>query len=238
MDERIHTYRECASFINDNMKNEDMRNFVFGTREVSFRMLRGIGILSRLVNVEFAVIYMKWVTLNRQTVRNFKSVHFHNAHKALLDLYRRVEFDLDEAIYVISEARKDVIELGENSFFYDLITADTDCKFSKVFDLIYTWKKDYQTAEDRQDVLLSYLTVLLQTFCGVMNCSCSFENGRLLFSIGDLVLKPYDFVYIDDSGVPYLLVGQTVVNNSTNRKYVSLDGLCTINVVDNGLNQI
>lgn len=234
----IRTYRECASFVNDNMKDEEMRNFVFGAREVSFRALRGIGVLSKLVNAEFAVIYMKWVTLNRQTIRQFRSRHFLNVHYALVDLYQSVEFDLDEAIYVISEARKDVMALGDDSFFYDLIDGNTNCKFSKIFDLIYTWKKDYQVAEAQQDVLLSYLVLLLQTFRGVMTCSCAIENGKYVFSVADQILKPYDFMYTDDSGVTYLLVGQMALGNSVNSRYVSLDGLCNINVVRDNLSQI
>lgn len=234
----IGTYAECADFVRSALKDEDMRAIVFGYRgDLSGRDLRigGIPVMRSLINMEFALIYMKWASTHDRVLREHcsRSRHFQNVHRALGDLYRYIGFDLDEAIYVISEVRKDIAERNESSLFYGYINADSPCKLSKIFNMIYDWIKGRQSSDINIDVLAENLGSLLESFDGVMNCRYyPDDNGNPTFSIGNDTLQHREFVYIDANGKMYLLAHHFKTESSINSVYMSLDGQENITIIE------
>ena len=105
----IVNYKEAAALLNERIRSASLKEFLFGSENVSHRQVKGIGAIYKLLKADFVLIYLAFLRLSRTEIYSYKSRYFGNVADAFGRLYHDNSFGLDMVIYVLSEAQKDVI---------------------------------------------------------------------------------------------------------------------------------
>lgn len=221
----ITNYKQCAAYVNERITDPSMREAIFGIKEVSFRDIKGVGSLYKILKVQFAIVYLKWLNASRGTLNSYTSNHFKKINTVLFSLYKTQNVDLDVIVYIMSEVQRDIIEQKDKSFFYGLLNENVFCEFSKLYGIINEWIRSVQTAEDDKETLLIYLVTLLQSVDGVAGSILNRDDKTLTFI--DSVYNLRDVISFDENGDTFLLTNRTYVGNKIQYEYVSIDGLYT-----------
>jgi len=221
----IINYKQCAVYANERIKDSSMREIIFGIKEVSFRDIKGVGSLYKILRTQFAVVYIKWLNVSRSVLNSYQSTHFKKINPVLFSLYKTQKLDLDVIVYVMSEVQRDIIEQKEKSFFYGLLNNGVFCEFSKLYGVINEWVRSVQTSEDDKETILKYLVILLQSVDGVANSILNREEKTLVVLNNSYKLN--DILIFDESGDTFLLTNRLYVGNKIQYEYVSIDGLYT-----------
>lgn len=221
----IINYKQCAAYVNERIKDFGMRETIFGIKEISFRDIKGVGTLYKILRAQFAVVYLKWLNTSRSVLNLYQSTHFKKINPVLFSLYKTQKLDLDVIVYVMSEVQRDIIDQKEKSFFYGLLNDSVFCEFSKLYGVINEWVRSVQTSEDDKETILKYLVILLQSVDGVANSVLNREDKTLV--ILNNLYKLNDILIFDENGDAFLLTNRLYVGNKIQYEYVSIDGLYT-----------
>ena len=200
-----------------------MREVIFGAEEISFRDIKGVGSLYKVLKTQFAVVYIKWLNTSRSVLNTYHSNHFKKITTVLFSLYKTQKLDLDVIVYIMSEVQRDIIEEKEKSFFYGLLNENVFCEFSKLYGIIYEWTRSVQTSEDDKETILRYLVSLLQCVDGVANSIINRADKTI--SIFNNTYQLNDVIIFDENGDALLLTDRLYVGNKIQYEYVSIDGL-------------
>ena len=133
------TPNEIIDFINASFPYPLNREILFGSDRVAFRHVRGATPLIRIALLGAALLYIKWKRLSRKERLFYSSEHYDRVETLFINLYGAEVFDINSAIYILFEGRKDVVERKEKSFFNGLINIDESCEFGKIYRVVDEW---------------------------------------------------------------------------------------------------
>ena len=171
---------DLIEFLNKSYAYPINRTLLFGNPEIAYRHIWDGSPLYRITLLGALLIYLKWRNTSRQDRLNFDAKNYTRVESLFNELYGHEPFDLNSAIYILLEGRKDVIARREKSFFYGLINPDTPCEYGKIYSVVDEWK----TASDH--IIKSY--------------SEEYVNALLVDIVNSLtVLKEYEA--FDDNGI-------------------------------------
>lgn len=225
----IGSYKQAAAYINEAFAFPAMKKFIFGLEEVSFRDIKGIGSINKVLTAEFLLVYLTWFNTDRNKIRAYKSPHFDNASNVMNRLYRSQKFNLDVIIYVLSEGQNDIAELGEASFFYPLMDTRERCEFGKIYAMIDDWMNDLQTSEESVDKILHQFASVLKMSRALTNTDVvtEKENGELKtdFVVDGVTVKTWDVVYVDKMGNRSVLLDIGYEKEDALYHYMTIDDL-------------
>ena len=231
----IESYKQAAAYINEHFTYPKMREFIFGLEEVSFRDIKGIGSINKVLTAEFLLIYFKWGRLDRMGLRNFKSDHFDRASAVLKDLYKGQRFGLDTMIYVLSEGKKDIDERGEESFFYPLMDVSGPCEFGRIYSLIDEWMNDLQTSELYTEKILYHFASVIKMSKALTYTDATTTNElgvmKTFFKIGEDIIDTKDIVYIDKMGNRFVLLDIGYEKEDALFHYMTIDDFNLVTVI-------
>ena len=231
----IGSYKQAAAYINEAYSSAAIRKFVFGIEDVSFRDIKGIGSINKVLTVEFLLVYLTWFNTDRNLLRSYKSKHFERAAEVMKNLYRGQKFGLDVIIYVLSEGQKDIAEMGERSFFYPLMDVSERCEFGKIYSMIDDWMNDLQTSEDSVDKILHHFIPVIKMAKALSKADVTLEKTnegmRTDFVLDGKPLKSWDIVYIDRSGNRFVLLDIGYEKEDALYHYMTIDDLSRDTVI-------
>ncbi|MBQ7377699.1 MAG: hypothetical protein IJW71_05220 [Clostridia bacterium] len=232
----IASYKQAAAYINEAYASPAIRKFIFGLEEVSFRDIKGIGSINKVITVEFLLVYLTWLNTDRNTLRTYRSPHYERAAEVMSSLYRTQKFGLDVIIYVLAEGQKDIAEMGEQSFFYPLMDTTERCEFGKIYGLIDDWMNDLQTSEDSVDKILGHFIPVIKMAKALTRASVVTEKGRdgqlkTDFVLDGAPLPSWDIVYIDKSGNRFVLLDIGYEREDALYHYLTIDDLSRDTVI-------
>ena len=221
----IINYKQCAAYANERIKDPNVREFVFGIKELSYRDIKGVGALHKILRGQFAIVYLKWLNTSRSELNKYQSNHFKKINTVLFSLYKTQNLDLDVIIYIMSEAQRDIIDQKDQSFFYGLLNTNVFCEFSKLYGIITEWMRSLQTSEDDKETILKHLVVLLQS-SEALACAVINRDDKTL-EVLDNLYKLHDVIIFDENEEALLLTNRSYYRNKIQYEYVSMDGLYT-----------
>ncbi len=217
----ILTYKECAAYINSEVHDENLKEFVFLTRQVSFKHIKRMGPIYRVLLCSFSLIYLKWLSSTRKEAERYSGKHSDNVFNVLFGLYRSNQLNLDVVIYVLTEAQKDVIKNGESSFFADIISRENFCAYSKVYGLLDNWQRSVWAGEVDEDIILGHFVNVLNNSLWLRTAEYIPENNA--FILNGKKLSCRDVIYNDATNTKHILVDRTHMFEKIKRDYLSLD---------------
>ena len=225
----IESYKQAAKYINEAYASPALRKFIFGLEEISFRDIKGIGSINKVLTVEFLLVYLKWMNTSRAARRTYKSTHYDRAEEVMDRLYRGQKFGLDAIIYVLTEGQKDIREIGEKSFFYPYIDASVRCELGRIYGMIDDWMNDLQTSEEMVDKIRVHFVdvILMSKALTVADVMTEKVNGVLTtsFSLEGETLKTWDTVYVDGKGSRFVLLDIAYEGEDALYHYMTIDDL-------------
>ncbi|MBQ8147129.1 MAG: hypothetical protein IJ039_10120 [Clostridia bacterium] len=226
---KIESYKQAAAYINEAYEYPSLKSFVFGLSEISFRDIKGIGAINKVLTVEFLLIYLNWINTPRSQLRHYSSIHFEKASEVMRNLYRTQKFNLDVVIYVLTEGQKDVIELGEASFFYPFIDATKKCDFGAIYGMIDDWMNNLQTSEEMIDKILNqFISVITMAKALLKTDVVTVQDGKELktnFTFEGVPLNTWDIVHIDKAGNRFILMDIRYDKEDALYHYMTIDDL-------------
>lgn len=200
------TANEIIAFVNEYYLCPLNREILFGSDRVAFRHVRGSAPLIRIALLGAILLYIKWKRLSRKERLSYSSRHYDRVESLFTDLYGAEAFDINSAIYILLEGRKDVVERKEKSFFYGLISIDEPCEFGKVYRVVDEWlsttdhiNKSY-TEEYIFDLLLASIKslVILKEYKAISQDEFSFvKENDLLKDQFVLLYKDYECLLLN-----------------------------------------
>lgn len=225
----IESYKQAARYINESYSSPALRKFIFGLEEVSFRDIKGVGSINKVLTVEFLLVYLTWFNTDRNKLRTYKSTHFERASEVMKNLYRGQKFGLDVIIYVLSEGQKDIADLGEASFFYPLMNVTEHCEFGKIYSMIDDWMNDLQTSEDSNDKILAQFVPVIKMARALekadVTTAIEKDGSKTSFSLDGMTLKTWDIVYVDKTGNRFILLDIGYEREDALYHYMTIDDL-------------
>ena len=223
----ITTYKKAALYINDSITSAGVKSFVFGTGDVSHHDIKGVDAIYKLLIAEFAVIYLKWLGSGRSLLREYRSARFARISEVMNSLYKGQKLDLDVITYTLAEAQKDVLELGETSFFFELIDVTEPCKFGKLYGMIDEWKGNLQTSETMVEVVLAGFVSVARFSRALartdINLKRQGESVSIELTFDGQPLNVREMLYVDKTGQRYVLVDKGYEREDTLNYYMSID---------------
>ena len=221
----IVNYKEAAALLNERIASPSLKEFLFGSENVSHRQVKGIGAIYKLLKADFLLIYLAYLRLSRTEIYSYKSRYFSNVSDAFGRLYHDNSFGLDIVIYVLAEAQKDVIVNGEKSFFAPYLNPDVHFEYGKIYTLIDKWMSANHNEIAIETILAHFVTVV-ELSRGLYDCGVEIttEDGvtRVSFAHGDSLLHAKNLVHADENGYA-ILVFQTRYTDKTVSDYLTLD---------------
>ena len=225
----LGSYKKVAAYINETYAFPSMKKFIFGLEDISFRDIKGIGSINKVLTVEFLLIYLTWFNTDRNKLRSYKSVHFEKAADIMKNLYRSQKFNLDVIIYVLSEGQNDIAEIGEKSFFYPLMDTSEQCEFGKIYSMIDDWKNDLQTSEESVDKILHHFAsvIKMSRALATTDVVTEKEGGELKtnFVVNGEIVKTWDIVCVDKMGNRSVLLDIGYEKEDALYHYMTIDDL-------------
>ncbi|MBE6820919.1 MAG: hypothetical protein E7516_07695 [Ruminococcaceae bacterium] len=219
----ISTYKECAKYISENVKDEGVRELVFGEKNVTFRLIKTSAPIFRVMLCTFSLIYLKWLSYSRQELRKFSGKHSKKVFGVLEDLYKSVQFDSDIMIFVLTEAQKDIIENGENSFFDKIISKENFCAYSKLYELAYKCPKLEQADEKDEGVLLSQLVNVIGNSVWLESAVYNQQNNAFVFGGREIPCRDIIVSHGADEA-KHILIDKEHISDKVRRDYMSFFG--------------
>ena len=227
----ITTYKQAAAYINEYYASPKLREFIFGLEEVSFRDIKGIGAINKVLTAEFLIVYFSWASLDRNAMRPYRSKHFDHASEVMRSLYKGQKFGLDAMIYVLTEGKKDIAEKGESSFFYPLIDVSEPCELGRIYCLIDEWKNDLQTSETSVEVILNHFISVIKMAKALRTADVVVEAGETSFIFDGNTLRTRDIVYIDKEGNRFVLSDIGYEKDEALCHYMTIDDFSFVTVI-------
>jgi hypothetical protein len=234
----IASYKQAAQYINEAYSSPSVRKFVFGLEDVTFRNIKGVGSINKVLTVQFLMVYLKWRNTDRNVLRTYKSLHFDRASEVMNNLYRGQKFDLDVIIYVLTEGQKDILQIGERSFFYPLMDVSEPCEFGKIYSMIDDWLNDLQTSEESVDKILYQFIPVIKMAKALQKTEIVTEKeGTSLVTNAVLdgePLKAWDIIYVDKTGNRFVLLDVGYERDDALYHYMTIDDLSYDTVIKKG----
>ncbi len=225
----IGSYKQAAAYINEAYSFPSLKSFVFGLSDISFRDIKGVGAINKVLTVEFLLIYLNWINTSRNKLRGYSSSHFERASEVMKDLYRTQKFNLDVVIYVLTEGQKDIAEIGEASFFYPLMDTTNKCEFGTIYSMIDDWMNDLQTSEEVIDkILKQFVSVITMAKALRKTEVVTVKDGNELktnFIFDGVTLNTWDVVRIDKNGNRFVLIDIRYDRDNALYHYMTIDDL-------------
>ena len=194
-------YSELATLINNKMRCADLKKLLFDTKEVEDCDLQYIGVMERIVEVAYFLIYLKLSKVKNRLNKSELSENALNAVNLLDRIYADQRLGLDAMIYILTEASRDVKLVGEKSVFAEIL-ADSECSYARIYDMIYDWTNQFDFCESNLTVIFDNLVALLESVNYFENVYLStLPSGGFVFEFGN---KSYDardyFCKIENEG--------------------------------------
>ena len=231
----ITTYKQAAAYINEYYASPKLREFIFGLEEVSFRDIKGIGAINKVLTAEFLIVYFSWASLDRNAMRPYRSKHFDLASEVMRGLYKGQRFGLDAMIYVLTEGKKDIAENGERSFFYPFIDTTDPCELGRIYCLIDEWRNDLQTSETLVDVVLGHFISVIKMAKALRTADVISEKGingsETSFIFDGKTLRTRDIVYVDEQGSRFVLLDVGYEKDEALCHYMAIDDFSLVTVI-------
>ena len=226
--ERInYSYKRCAAYLNERIADAAMREFIFESEEVGFRSIQDFNTIHRIVCSQFLLVYLKWLNTPRRELSALKSVHYKKVNETLTALYKQWSLDVDLIVYVLSEAQKDVLELGKDSFFADILEDGISYPYGRLYGYFYSYRTEFGNVDNERRIVL--LAFLLKQSKGIAAAKWNKEENY--FILNDKALLCGDVVYMANGGTMYVLKSKTFVNGKGLYEYVTLNGIETVTVI-------
>lgn len=231
----ITTYKKAAAYINEAIPSPAVKMFVFGTETVSHHDIKGIDSIYKLLITEFLVVYLRWLNSGRNELRDFKTLHYTKAAEVMDLIYRGQKLNLDTIMFVLAEGQKDVLEVGEASFFFPLIDASDSCKFGKLYSLIDEWKDNLQTSETVIEVILNGFVAAARFSKALSKTDISYSRHGETIS-AELIwdgepLNTWDILYTDRIGNRYVLIDKGYDKENALYHYMAIDDFNIVTVI-------
>lgn len=226
--ERInYSYKRCAAYLNERIADGAMREFIFESEDVGFRSIQDLNTIHRIVCTQFLLLYLKWLNTPRRELASLKSAHYKKVNETLIELYKQWNLDVDLIVYVLSEAQKDVLELGKDSFFADILEEGISYPYGRLYGYFYSYRTEFANSDNERLIIL--LSFVLKQSKGIASATWNAEENS--FTLNGKTLLCGDVVYKANGGTMYVLKSKTFVNGKGLYEYVTLNGIETITVI-------
>lgn len=222
-----YSFKRCAAYLNERFSSTSIKEFIFNCDEVGFRSIQDMNAIHRIICAQFLLVYLKWLNSSRRELSALKSEHYKKANEALSNLYKQWNLDVDLIVYVLSEAQKDVLELGQESFFADVLEEDISYPYGRLYGYFYSYRTEFANSDDERLIVL--LAFLLKQCKGLANCEWNGEGNY--FTLGGKILHCGEILYMSNEGTMYALKAKNFAGGKNLYEYVTLDGVETITVI-------
>ncbi len=225
--------KQAARYVNDRIPSPALKEFIFGSEQPSHKDI-DIGSINRVLTTEFLLIYLKWLKASRNELRRYTSKHFSRAQDVMMALYKGQKFDLDAIVYVLTEGQKDICENGDSSFFAPFMDVAEKCEFGKIYGLIDEWKINPQTSVSIETISHHFFTAVSVSKALTKTDLIRSQQGDTLitdFSLNGEILKTWEIVYVDKTGVRYVLVDKGYEKEDALLHYMAIDDMSRITII-------
>lgn len=217
----IRNYRQYAASLEELIQDDGLKEFIFGSKEINYRYVKGINTIKKLVEIGFYIIYFKWLNSSFLELKQYLSTHANNIFELLFSLYKSRNPDLDMYIYVLSEAQRDVKEYGEKSFFNNILSKENFCAYSKLYGLIDDLSKNLFIDTSEEKILVNLIN-LKDSFAWLTTTKWDCQTNSFILSGNKYLCR--DIVYCDENGETFFLKEKSYMLDTVRYEYVSIDG--------------
>lgn len=214
METKITTFSALADNINSRI-HEGLRWLLFSCDDVEAVDLRSIGAVACLAEAAFLLVYLDWDKRGRGIDKNKLPPHARNAVDLLENVYAGERLCLDVIIYVLTEAKRDVMQNGKASIFSGILT-NHDCHYGHIYDLIYYWTNDVDFCEKDMTVIFNAVLSILESVNWFDGVELLTGDDGMTFKIGERLLPCGDYLCKEANGY-YLLESYELVENNPKR---------------------
>ncbi len=160
--ETLQTAKDIAKYVNRTYESDTVRSFLFGFESMQKSQADKYYVIHSLLMLTYSCIYAKWMKFGRRCATYARNPHADKVFQVLGTVYKAQPLDLDVVLYTLTEGRRDVIECGENSFFYEFFAAEGVCKYSKLYDLLSISVEKAEGMEGQEQKVMEYMPLLVQ----------------------------------------------------------------------------
>lgn len=222
-----YSFKRCASYLNERISSPSMKEFIFDCEDVGFRSIQDLNAIHRLICAQFFLVYLKWLNSSRKELSALNSLHYKKVNETLSSLYSQWNLDVDLIVYVLSEAQKDVLELGEKSFFADVLEGGMSYPYGRLYGYFYSYRTEFANSDDERLIVL--LSFVLKQSKGI--ATAEWDSEEKFFILNGKKLLCGDIVYESDGGSMYVLKSKNFAGGKGLYEYVTLDGIETVTVI-------
>ncbi len=233
----FNTPKELVNFVNDTFNSTSANQVLFGFEEMDKSDARSPRVLYRIIALTYSAIYAKWLHYGRKCIGYAQSKHAKNAFNVLQTVYKAQPFNLDVIIYVISECKKDALELNENSFFHEFFDNGISFKYSSLYEILRSALDAgvYQPAD-----ITEKLGIVIQDMKLLTTLEIAEKRDKLsttvTLSFNGTTYNCHDFLIYENSAL-HMLCDRVVIDGNLERRYRSLENFTnTIKIEKLGFN--
>ncbi len=210
------TYSSYAKEVNAKIKDDTLKELLFGMDEVEASDIKGIGVLYNMMTFAFLFAYAKYKYDHNAKKLRADSPNARRVIDAFECIYNGEDIGLDLIVYVLTEMQLDVISLGEHSYFSGVFENKNKLQMPVLRNVVGTWLQSIKRAEQREDVLLEYFIGLFENLKALQNVSLvEEENGYYSFRFDgcEETIPSYSLIKKGDDGSFFYLVSYCVAVN-------------------------
>lgn len=202
---------DLVNYINTEIKDDALKNLIFETEFVSARRVESsiIQIIHNLLQVQFLLLYVKWRSLSAQEKNAASFTHSTKVFKVLSEVYKQQEMNFDVLIYVLSEAQRDVVDVGDKSMFREFFSSDAPCIFSRYYDVLDYWVNGDTNSDDEKSLLdfdlFELLCDLIKNAQILSKVYLERESTNAILCVENRRYALKGLIYYDEDGLTYLL---------------------------------
>ncbi len=219
----LTTQKEVARYVNEHFASESVNRILFGFEEMENADARRPHVLYRMVVVAYMAIYAKWLHYGRKCFAYATGKHARNVFDLLQITYKTQPFNLDVVIYILSESKRDAMENGEASFFYEFFSKDVDCRYSTLYELL---REALDSGTSQPSLVIEKMGVVVQdlkVLHGLEFLQVQGSNGiATVLKMGEAEYNPYDLIIYQDEDMK-ILQDRVIIDNNIERHYRSLE---------------
>ena len=223
MGTEIATYADLADNINSRMRDENLRKLIFDARDVEEDDLQIIGQIKRIAEIAYLIIYLKWVKCRAGLNKSTLTPHCRNVFGLLERVYVGERLCLDVVAYTLTEAKRDVMQYGSDSFFADVLTG-YDCPYARIYDLVYNWTNSFDFCDNTPRVIFNSTLSVLESVGWFASVELIEADGEVSLKVAGNVYRCGDYFCKIERGYYLLESYELVADNTVRCKYARLGG--------------
>lgn len=222
-------YSDVAHQVNQEIKDDLLKQLIFKTNEVEADDIKGIDVLYRMMVFTFIFVYAKYKYDSQKNNINTDYPNAKRVFDAFTCIYNGEDVGLDLIVYILTEIQIDVISSEKKSYFYQIFSSNEDAiQISTLRNTIKTWLHSAKLAEKDNAKLLNYFIGLYNALDVLKNVKLRNEDGQysFLFLPTNTIIPTYELFLIggEDNDFYYLNSYENIEDNQSKLNYISLDG--------------